>query len=185
MSHSPLRLPEESIGLGYQNLISMVFRLMRFRDAWMRVGKGSHTEGSYGGPWMNIFHRPFIWSWSRNPKPTFTRRFQQVFIRHAYDVLRNHPDLKASPLLTTQLVVSTHSSHIAHESRFSSLRYFRRRTCGSTLMQFPHRPSLTSPQCSVQTMTLDGLLQDIFKLLIVTSFLRMPSFSLRVRRSES
>jgi predicted ATP-dependent endonuclease of OLD family len=36
-----LRLPEANNGLGYQNLISMIFRLMSFRDAWMRVGKAS------------------------------------------------------------------------------------------------------------------------------------------------
>lgn len=36
-----LRLPENNNGLGYQNLISMIFRLMSFRDAWMRVGKAS------------------------------------------------------------------------------------------------------------------------------------------------
>src|SRR5690606_25356835 len=37
-----LYLPEDSNGLGYQNLISMVFRLMAFRDSWMRVGKAKH-----------------------------------------------------------------------------------------------------------------------------------------------
>jgi predicted ATP-dependent endonuclease of OLD family len=36
-----VRLPEDNNGLGYQNLISMIFRLMAFRDAWMRVGKAS------------------------------------------------------------------------------------------------------------------------------------------------
>ena len=35
----PLRLPERYNGLGYQNLISMVFKLMSFRDEWMQVGK--------------------------------------------------------------------------------------------------------------------------------------------------
>jgi len=35
----PPRLPEQYNGLGYQNLISMVFRLMSFRDEWMQVGK--------------------------------------------------------------------------------------------------------------------------------------------------
>ena len=34
-----LKLPEKYNGLGYQNLISMVFDLMRFRDDWMREGK--------------------------------------------------------------------------------------------------------------------------------------------------
>jgi predicted ATP-dependent endonuclease of OLD family len=41
---SPLRLPEEYNGLGYQNLISIVFRLMAFRDAWMHVGKAGKVS---------------------------------------------------------------------------------------------------------------------------------------------
>lgn len=65
-----LRLPENNNGLGYQNLISMIFRLMSFRDAWMRVGKASKT------------------------------------------------------------IVSTHSSHVAHEIPFANLRYFRRLPAG-------------------------------------------------------
>ena len=40
---APLRLPEDCNGLGYQNLISIVFRLMSFRDGWMRVGKAAKT----------------------------------------------------------------------------------------------------------------------------------------------
>src|SRR5690606_810167 len=31
-----LRLPESYNGLGYQNLISIAFRLMGFRDSWMK-----------------------------------------------------------------------------------------------------------------------------------------------------
>ena len=42
----PCRQPEQYNGLGYQNLISMVFQLMSFRDAWMRVGKaGRESSG--------------------------------------------------------------------------------------------------------------------------------------------
>jgi len=40
-----LLLPEQYNGLGYQNLISMVFKLMRFRDAWIRVGKAAKKQG--------------------------------------------------------------------------------------------------------------------------------------------
>ncbi len=39
-----LSLPEQTNGLGYQNLISMVFELIRFRDEWMKVGKKSQNE---------------------------------------------------------------------------------------------------------------------------------------------
>ncbi|TGV62010.1 ATP-dependent endonuclease, partial [Mesorhizobium sp. M00.F.Ca.ET.158.01.1.1] len=43
--HVNLHLPEDSNGLGYQNLISMVFRLMAFRDSWMKVGKAKAKAG--------------------------------------------------------------------------------------------------------------------------------------------
>ena len=51
---------------------------------------------------------------------------QQVFIKKAYEVLRNRRELENSSSLITQMIVSTHSSHIAHELDFSCLRYFRR-----------------------------------------------------------
>ena len=128
-NQGPLRLPEESIGLGYQNLISMVFRLMRFRDAWMKVGKAA-TRDESGRSTGEYFSQPIHLVMIEEPEAHLHAQVQQVFIRHAYDVLRNHPDLGNNPLLTTQLIVSTHSSHIAHESQFSSLRYFRRIPAG-------------------------------------------------------
>jgi len=51
---------------------------------------------------------------------------QQVFIRKAYSVLRNHRFLKSNADFATQLVISTHSSHIAREMDFNNLRYFKR-----------------------------------------------------------
>lgn len=118
-----LRLPEQYNGLGYQNLISMVFKLMSFRDGWMRVGKAGKrmstgtTEASFPP-----LHLVLV----EEPEAHLHAQVQQVFIRKAYDVLRNHDDLRGNANLTTQLVVSTHSSHIAHECEFSCLRYFRR-----------------------------------------------------------
>lgn len=60
------------------------------------------------------------------PEVHLHTQVQQVFIRQAHKILRNHLDLGASTNLVTQIVVSTHSSHIAHECEFDSLRYFRR-----------------------------------------------------------
>jgi len=40
--------------------------------------------------------------------------------------LRKHKNLENNGKFTTQLVLSTHSSHIAHEVEFTGLRYFRR-----------------------------------------------------------
>ena len=60
------------------------------------------------------------------PEAHLHAQVQQVFIKQAYDVLRKHEKLKDANDLRTQLVVSTHSSHLAHEADFASLRYFRR-----------------------------------------------------------
>ena len=117
-----LRLPEDSNGLGYQNLVSMVFQLMGFRDAWMRVGKAGKGGKSDADSELEPLHLVLI----EEPEAHLHAQVQQVFIRKAYEILRAHPDLGQNKKLTTQLVVSTHSSHVAHETRFANLRYFRR-----------------------------------------------------------
>jgi predicted ATP-dependent endonuclease of OLD family len=115
-----LYLPEDSNGLGYQNLISMVFRLMAFRDSWMRVGKAKHKSSD------ETIVPPLHLVLIEEPEVHLHTQVQQVFIRQAHKILRNHVDLGGRPNFVTQLVVSTHSSHIAHECEFESLRYFRR-----------------------------------------------------------
>jgi len=115
------RLPEDSNGLGYQNLVSMVFALMSFRDKWMRVGKASNSVSSEDG-FIPPLHLVLI----EEPEAHLHAQVQQVFIKQAYEVLRKHPKLGDSSVLKTQLVLSTHSSHLAHEADFASLRYFRR-----------------------------------------------------------
>jgi predicted ATP-dependent endonuclease of OLD family len=122
----PLRLPEDYNGLGYQNLISMVFRLMSFRDGWMQVGKAAKTTSASSS--QGFFPPPLHLVLIEEPEAHLHAQVQQVFIRKAYDLLRNHSNLGANTKLRTQLVVSTHSSHIAHECEFSCLRYFRRKS---------------------------------------------------------
>lgn len=118
-----MRLPEANNGLGYQNLISMIFRLMSFRDAWMRVGKASKG--------VTITRtEPLHLVLVEEPEAHLHAQVQQVFIKKAYAVLREHEDLRENEKLRTQLVISTHSSHVAHESSFACLRYFRRLPAG-------------------------------------------------------
>ena len=114
------RLPEDSNGLGYQNLVSMVFGLMSYRDAWMRVGKAAAARDDAKPP------PPLHLMLVEEPEAYLHAQVQQVFIKHAYDVLRNDPALGRSTNFSTQLVVSTHSSHVAHACDFAALRYFRR-----------------------------------------------------------
>lgn len=112
-----LSLPEKYNGLGYQNLISIIFKLIRFRDEWMRIGKSIEKENEIIEP----LHLVLI----EEPEAHLHAQVQQVFIKKAYDVLRNHSDLKDKNDFSTQLVISTHSSYIAHQ-KFESLRYFKR-----------------------------------------------------------
>ena len=111
-----LHLPEKYNGLGYQNLISMVFKLIRFRDEWMQTGKVSNKLG----------HEPLHLVLLEEPEAHLHAQVQQVFIKKAYEVLRNNNILKTNKLFSTQLVVSTHSNHIAHEVDFVKIRYFKR-----------------------------------------------------------
>ena len=115
-----LSLPEKYNGLGYQNLISMVFKLIRFRDEWMRVGKAAKNQDT-----KDVGIEPLHLVLVEEPEAHLHAQIQQVFIKKAYEVLRNHDEL-ADSSFSTQVIVSTHSSHIAHELDFSCLRYFRR-----------------------------------------------------------
>jgi len=116
-----LKLPEKYNGLGYQNLISMVFDLMSFRDSWMRVGK-ARKEQDTADDTIEPLHLVLV----EEPEAHLHMQVQQVFTRKAYSVLRNHKFLKDNKDFATQLVISTHSSHIARETDFADLRYFKR-----------------------------------------------------------
>lgn len=110
-------LPESYAGLGYQNLIAMVFLLMRFRQDWIEPKISSTAEANIA---------PLQLIMIEEPEAHLHAQVQQVFIKKAYNVLRNHPDLGELDTYATQLLVSTHSSHVAHEVDFANLRYFRR-----------------------------------------------------------
>ena len=117
-----LSLPEQYNGLGYQNLISMIFSMIRFRDEWMRVGKASVPPSQQDGESIEPLHLVLV----EEPEAHLHIQVQQIFAKKAYEVLRNHHKLKDSTVNTTQLVISTHSGHIAYETEFRNLRYFKR-----------------------------------------------------------
>lgn len=112
-----LTLPEKYNGLGYQNLISIVFKLIRYRDEWMMKGKDILEKDNIIEP----IHLVLI----EEPEAHLHAQVQQVFIKKAYNILRAHENLETKTDFTTQLVISTHSSYIAHQ-KFESLRYFKR-----------------------------------------------------------
>lgn len=125
-----LRLPETSNGLGYQNLISMIFQLMAFRDEWLKKYKNVEEQTAAG---VEPIHLVLI----EEPEAHLHVQVQQAFIKHAYHVLCSDPLLEKYTNLKTQLVVSSHSSHVAHETEYENLRYFRRLPAGMTGVPIP------------------------------------------------
>lgn len=109
-----LTLPEKYNGLGYRNLISIYLRLIDFRDKWLRT----LTEGKNIEP----IHLVFV----EEPEAHLHAQAQQVFVKKAFEALRNSELIKSNPWLTTQLVLSTHSNHVVNELDLNCLRYFKR-----------------------------------------------------------
>jgi predicted ATP-dependent endonuclease of OLD family len=124
---SSVRYPESYLGLGYQNLIYLTFRLLEFRDKWMRVGKSASSEDSVEET-IEAIHLVLL----EEPEVNLHAQVQRVFVSKAYNTLRNHSDLRDTesgadkPDYHTQLVISTHSSHIIDDMDFKDLRYFQR-----------------------------------------------------------
>ncbi|MBT9556702.1 MAG: AAA family ATPase [Myxococcales bacterium] len=107
-SEEPM-LPEHSIGLGYQNLLSMAFQLME-----MQVGRTRGDDGHRPAP----VHLVLL----EEPEAHLHVQVQRLFIEQAHGMV--HPG--DAPDLSTQLLISTHSSHLAHSVSFRQLRYLRR-----------------------------------------------------------
>lgn len=120
--NSEFSLPEKYNGLGYKNLIHIVFKLITYRDKWQRIGKAQRrrTEDDIA---IEPIHLVLI----EEPEAHLHAQVQQVFIRKAYTVLRKG----VGKNFTTQMIVSSHSSYIAHEAGFDKLCYFKRKPATS------------------------------------------------------
>lgn len=121
-------LPESYLGLGYQNLIYLTFRLLSFRDKWMRRGKSVSTEDDLTEE-IEPIHLVLV----EEPEVNLHAQVQRVFIAQAYKTLRKHPSLEQDSTFQTQLVVSTHSSHVVNDVDFKDLRYFRRSSANGAI----------------------------------------------------
>ena len=103
-------LPEYSIGLGYQNLQSLSYQLVSFRAARLQPDKGSPVP----------VHLVMI----EEPEAHLHVQVQRIFPGKAHKLIS--PTEKDASGLTSQLLISTHSSHLAHAENFDRLRYVRR-----------------------------------------------------------
>jgi predicted ATP-dependent endonuclease of OLD family len=103
-------LPEYSIGLGYQNLQSLSYQLVSFKAARLKPEKGSPVP----------VHLVMI----EEPEAHLHVQVQRIFPEKAHKFIS--PTEKEAPGLRSQLLISTHSSHLAHAENFDRIRYVRR-----------------------------------------------------------
>lgn len=107
--YSGITLPESYNGLGARNLIFILLQLAGFYKAF-------RAEASEPG-----VHLIFI----EEPEAHLHPQMQEVFIRQltkiAQQLVTGTADKTPWPV---QFVVSTHSSHVANEAGFESIRYF-------------------------------------------------------------
>lgn len=109
-----LTLPDRYNGLGYKNLIYMVVQLFDLHSQWLGT-KDNRPP----------LHLVVI----EEPEAHLHMQLQQVFIKKVLDILLIDGEDAASA--TSQVVVTTHSSHIVYERGFVPIRYFRRHGQGA------------------------------------------------------
>lgn len=103
-------LPEYSIGLGYQNLQSLSYQLVSFRASRLNPAKGSPAA----------VHLVMI----EEPEAHLHVQVQRMFPDKAHKLICSPKEEHST--LSSQLLISTHSSHLAHADNFDRLRYVRR-----------------------------------------------------------
>jgi putative ATP-dependent endonuclease of OLD family len=112
--HSDLcLLPENYNGLGYLNLISMIFEIEVNLSEFRKDGKENEKLAD-----INLF---FI----EEPEAHTHPQMQYVFIKNIKEILRTGCNgSEGKNILNMQTIITTHSSHITAESDFNDIKYF-------------------------------------------------------------
>ncbi|WP_186037712.1 ATP-dependent nuclease [Burkholderia gladioli] len=105
----PPTLPDRYNGLGFKNLIFMVVELLDLHAQWLAIEENRPPV-----------HLIFI----EEPEAHLHAQLQQAFIRKVMDILTLKGEDRTH--YTSQVVVTTHSTHILYERGFRPIRYFRR-----------------------------------------------------------
>ena len=109
-----IKLPESYNGLGPRNLIFILLKLYEFFRSFT-------TKQPASGVYMVFIEEP---------EAHLHPQMQNVFIRKLTEIAELFADLYNDGIpWPVQFVVTTHSSHIANETSFDSMRYFLAQPC--------------------------------------------------------
>jgi putative ATP-dependent endonuclease of OLD family len=110
-------LPESYNGLGYMNLIGMIFEIEVLLSDFRKDNKENEKPAE-----LNIL---FI----EEPEAHTHPQMQYVFIKNIKDILNRASKGETGKVpFSLQTIITTHSSHITAESEFDDLKYFSRLT---------------------------------------------------------
>ncbi len=110
--HETHNLPEHFNGLGYMNLISMIFEI----DLLMTSFRKAITERPAA---LNLL---FI----EEPEAHTHPQMQYVFIKNIKNLLADGIKREDGIIVNLQTIISTHSSHIVAECDFDDIKYMKR-----------------------------------------------------------
>ncbi len=106
-----LTLPDSYNGLGFKNLIYMVVEILDLQNRWKEDEENRAA-----------LHLIFI----EEPEAHLHAQLQQVFINKVLGLLQIEGEGDDGAAYKSQVVITTHSSHILYERGFKPIRYFRR-----------------------------------------------------------
>ena len=110
-------LPEQNNGLGYMNLISMIFDIEMLIDQLKPISP--------------LLPAPINLLFIEEPEAHTHPQMQYIFIKNIKELLRDSLLIDGELKLNLQTLVSTHSSHIVAESDFEDIKYLKRYSQGS------------------------------------------------------
>lgn len=102
-----MTLPDRYNGLGFKNLIYMIIELLDFRGRW--------DKDEENRPALHLLV-------IEEPEAHLHAQLQQVFVQQIASIMSKGE----GSAFNTQIIVTTHSSHIVYAKGFESVRYFQR-----------------------------------------------------------
>jgi predicted ATP-dependent endonuclease of OLD family len=118
-NHNGHSLPEHYNGLGYMNLISMIFEIEIIINEFTKAKDEKPAD-------INLF---FI----EEPEAHTHPQMQYIFIKNIKGLLKDGIKREDGENRKLQYIISTHSSHIVAESNFDDIKYLKKETANSVV----------------------------------------------------